>query len=254
LPSRSVGPGVAGMGPEVRSGRVAVLVDKSTQDVDAVDSPNLGQARRSRLTIRGGHAQADAPVRAAGVVMLHVLGQDTLQVVPVPNQRPVHALRPDGTHPPFGVGVRLGRAWWDLDGFDSGRGKTASNAAVNLASRSRIRNRSRLACSSRSISRLRAACAIHSPVGCVVTPGRCTRRRSSSTTNNTYNRVSPTVSTVRSHTRAGQRPARAGTPSNSGRYAVVRARGGDGAGSAAPKQRTPGCRACGTPHDPVWLE
>jgi hypothetical protein len=42
---------------------------------------------------------------------------------------------------------------------------TASNAAVNFASRSRIRYRNHGACSSRSISRLRACCVTQAPVG-----------------------------------------------------------------------------------------
>jgi transposase len=74
---------------------------------------------------------------------------------------------------------------------------TASNAAVNLASRSRIRNQNRSTRWSRSISRFRAIWVTHSLVGCAVTPARCTRRRSSSTMNSTYSRVNPTVSTVR---------------------------------------------------------
>src|SRR5438045_8746048 len=49
---------------------------------------------------------------------------------------------------------------------------TASKAAVNFESRSRMRNRNRWACSSRSISRLRAAWVTHAPVGWAVTPAR----------------------------------------------------------------------------------
>src|SRR5205807_535552 len=42
-----------------------------------------------------------------------------------------------------------------------------------------------------------AAWVTHAPVGCPVMPARWTRRWSSSITNGTYRRVSPTVSTVR---------------------------------------------------------
>ena len=79
----------------------------------------------------------------------------------------------------------------------SAAANTVSKAVVNLASRSRMRNRNRVACSPMSINTLRAAWATHAPVGWAVTPARCTRRRSISRMNSTYNRVSPTVSTVR---------------------------------------------------------
>jgi hypothetical protein len=49
---------------------------------------------------------------------------------------------------------------------------TASNAVVNLASRSRIRYRNRCTRSSRSISRFRACWVAHAPVGWAVIPAR----------------------------------------------------------------------------------
>src|SRR4051812_6266115 len=63
------------VGGRALSGRMAVLVHKSAQDVDAVDPPNLGEARRLRLTVGGGHAQVDAPMGPGGVVVLHVHGE-----------------------------------------------------------------------------------------------------------------------------------------------------------------------------------
>ena len=45
-----------------------------------------------------------------------------------------------------------------------------SNAAVKFEPRSRIMNLTRCGCSPRSIIRLRACWAVHSPVGCRVTP------------------------------------------------------------------------------------
>jgi len=54
--------------------------------------------------------------------------------------------------------------------------KTASKAAVNLASRSRIRNRSRGPASSRFMSKLRACWVSQAPVGWAVTPRMCIRR------------------------------------------------------------------------------
>jgi hypothetical protein len=88
------------------------------------------------------------------------------------------------------------------------------------------------------------------PVGCAASPARCTRRRSSSTTNNTYSRLSPTVSTAKNHTPACRRPACAEMPSNWDRWGAAPGRAGADAGSAAPRRPMHRCRACGTPHDP----
>jgi hypothetical protein len=53
------------------------------------------------------------------------------------------------------------------------------------------------------MSRLRACCAVHDPVGCAVTPRMCTRRVWISITNKTYSRLRNTVSTCRkSHARS----------------------------------------------------
>src|SRR4051794_2333964 len=67
------------------SGRAAVLVDKPAEDIDPFDPSNLVQAGRRRFADHGGHAEADAGGRAAGVVVRHVLGHDLLQVTPVPD-------------------------------------------------------------------------------------------------------------------------------------------------------------------------
>jgi hypothetical protein len=62
--------------------------------------------------------------------------------------------------------------------------KTASKAAVNLASRSRIRNRKRWLVSSRFISGLRACWVSHAAVGWAVTPRMWTLRVGRSMTKN----------------------------------------------------------------------
>ena len=62
--------------------------------------------------------------------------------------------------------------------------KTASKAAVNLASRSRMRNRNRCPASPRSMVRLRACWVSQAPVGWAVTPRMCTRRVACSMTKN----------------------------------------------------------------------
>jgi hypothetical protein len=72
--------------------------------------------------------------------------------------------------------------------------KTASKAVVNLASRSRMRNRNRWPVSSRCISRLRASWVSHAPVGCGVTPRMWTLREACSMTKNAYSRCRVMVS------------------------------------------------------------
>ncbi|KUL47621.1 hypothetical protein ADL28_31950 [Streptomyces violaceusniger] len=79
--------------------------------------------------------------------------------------------------------------------------KTASNAAVNSLSRSRMRNRERPALSPRSMSRLRASWVTHAPVGWAVTPRTWTRRVAISMTKKTWRRLRKTLATcVKSQT------------------------------------------------------
>src|SRR5262249_17893195 len=73
--------------------------------------------------------------------------------------------------------------------------KIPSKAQVNLASRSRMRNRKEPIRSPRSISRLRACCEVQGPSGRAVTPRICTCRVATSITNSTYRRLRKTVST-----------------------------------------------------------
>jgi hypothetical protein len=126
------------MGRGVRSGRVAVLVDKSTQDVDAVDPPNLGQAGRCRLTVGGGYAKVNAPMGAGGVVVLHVDGEHLLQVAPVPDQQPVQALGSGPCAP------------------SAPRRRSPLAPGAGSAHRSRGSSRANIANTSRSCRRLRA--------------------------------------------------------------------------------------------------
>ena len=98
--------------------------------------------------------------------------------------------------------------------------KTASNAAVNLASRSRMRNRKRRPASSRSMSRLRACWVSQAPVGWAVTPRMCTRRVACSMTKNAYSRCRVMVSRWNrsqariacAWARRNSRPGRSGSP------------------------------------------
>src|ERR1017187_1986319 len=115
-------------------------------------------------------------VGAVIVVMLRVLGQDLAKVLFAMDQQVVeHSRRSVLTY-------RSAKefAWGDRTGVLMIRmpfpAKTSSNIGVNLLSRSRIRNLKRPARSPRSMSRLRACCAVHAPVGLAVTPRMCTRR------------------------------------------------------------------------------
>jgi hypothetical protein len=73
----------------------------------------------------------------------------------------------------------------DRGADDPDIGTAASNAAVNLLSRSRIKNRNRSVRSPKSINRLRACWGDPRPVGWAVIPAMCTRRRPRSITTRT---------------------------------------------------------------------
>ena len=114
----------------------------------------------------------------------------------------VVAARVDGSPQ---VDERLGGS---QQGTDLQPAKTSSNAPVNLASRSRMRNRNEPMRPARSMTRLRACWAVQAPSGYWVTPRMCTRWVAIFRTNSTYNRLRKIVSMVRSHTPAGPPPGR----------------------------------------------
>ena len=68
------------------SGCSAVVVDQSTEDVDAFDPIAQLYGRRGR---RHGDAEPEAAVGSAGVVMPQVLGEHVLQMRPAPDQCPI---------------------------------------------------------------------------------------------------------------------------------------------------------------------
>jgi hypothetical protein len=73
----------------------------------------------------------------------------------VADQQPVQALGPDGTHPPFGIRAFAMGAWGGIFSTATPAAvNTAGKAALNLASRSRTRNRNPAARSPNSISRV----------------------------------------------------------------------------------------------------
>src|SRR5262249_47487753 len=150
------------------------------------------------------------------VVMPGIGPQHRPQMPLAVDQHPVRALSPHGSYPPFRIAVRArsprrglpeppalaGRANHQTRGGvctirTPSLAKTSSNAAVNLASRSRMRNRSEPIRSPLSISRLRACWAVHARSGWPVTRRMCTLRVAISMTNSTYRRLRKTVSTVK---------------------------------------------------------
>ena len=99
-----------------------------------------------------------------GVVVLDVRDEDGTEVSFAGDEEAVGAFGAGCAYPSFGerwtVALRRGR-----DDGCAVAGELASNAAVNLLSRSRMRNRKHPALSPRSMSRLRASWVTHAPVG-----------------------------------------------------------------------------------------
>jgi hypothetical protein len=60
---------------EAPSGRVAVLVDQSAEEVNPFDQPNRLHLGGRRFALGGGHGEVDASMRPGGVVVHHVGSQ-----------------------------------------------------------------------------------------------------------------------------------------------------------------------------------
>jgi hypothetical protein len=119
-----------------------VLMDQPTEPISSCDPPR----RRQDSWLAGLKRRlAQGAVRAAAVVMANVRGQYRLQLPASQDQHPVQHLPPDGAHPAMGVGIcpRRGARTGVCSTSIASAAKTASNAAVNLVSRSRTRNRNR---------------------------------------------------------------------------------------------------------------
>jgi hypothetical protein len=96
---RVLGRAVCSRGGRVR--RTPILVDHAAEDVDAVDSPS-GSPRGGVNRCRYGRLEVHSPVGPAGVEVLNVGMQDSLQMGAVPDEHPVQALGADRAHEPFG--------------------------------------------------------------------------------------------------------------------------------------------------------
>ena len=150
-----------------------VFVYEATEPVSSQRPDGRSGVRRGAAS---GRLLMERSVRTVGVVVLDVLAQHRREVARSGDQEMVEAFTAQGADEAFRdrvrsrcpTGVRMMRM--------SAPAKTASKAAVNLLSRSRIRNRNRAARSPRSMSRLRACWVTQAPVGWAVIPAMCTRR------------------------------------------------------------------------------
>ena len=108
-------------------------MDQSAEDVNALNAPNLVGTGVGQLDRWNRHVKVDAAVRAAGVVVVNVVGQDPFEVSSVPYQDPIQAFGADGAYPAFGVGVRLRRPRWGPERLDAGRGENCIERRGELA-------------------------------------------------------------------------------------------------------------------------
>src|SRR2546430_2950984 len=95
-----------------------------------------------------------------------VLAQDLPQMALVPDQGAVQELAPASPDPAFGDRVHAGVATSPSTVPIPASARIASNAAVKFGPRPRIMTLTRCACSPRSVIKLRACWAVHSPDGC----------------------------------------------------------------------------------------
>src|ERR1035437_5512897 len=106
--------------------------------------------------------------RTMFVVVIEELAEDRFELTAMEHQHPVEALPADA----FARGDRIGVAMFRMP---SGA-NTSSKLAVNLASRSRIKNFAWRPCSARSKLRLRACWVTHSPTGLTWRTGQRSNR------------------------------------------------------------------------------
>jgi hypothetical protein len=115
-----------------------VLVDRSAEHLSAL---NPAFQRHHNVLVLIGWALLAGLVRVVRVVMLGVLLQDRSKVAFVVDQHPVSAFGSDGAHPVLGVAIGRGVRGGVFITVTPSPAKTSSKTAVNLASRSRMRNR-----------------------------------------------------------------------------------------------------------------
>jgi hypothetical protein len=138
-------------------------VDEPTEHVVA---SNVAERRGSKghFAERCGHFEPKTAVRPMLVVMPNVVVKDCFEMMTAENERPVEALFPYGSYPPLRIRVSRGDRTGVLITSMPSETNTSSKLAVNLASRSGIKNRNDRPFSVRSPARLRATSVTNEPV------------------------------------------------------------------------------------------
>jgi hypothetical protein len=157
------------------------------------------------------------------VVVHRVVGQHPLEVTPVEHQDRVQALSPHGAHPALRAGVGLRRPRRNPHYLNTGRGAHRVEAGGELAVPIPDEQAEPTSVLVDVPQQIAGRLGNPSASGWAVTPVRCTRRRSSSITKNTYSRVSRWSLPSRSHTPVPR-------PPGWDRRGVVPGRGDAGAG------------------------
>jgi len=112
---------------------VAVFVEETAKHICPFDPPDLFDAFRCRFRRTNWNVEIDAAVRAGGVVVPDLLGQDAFEVAAVLDQDPVQTLGPDSAYPALGVGVSLRRPRRGLEHLDASRGEDRVEPGGELA-------------------------------------------------------------------------------------------------------------------------
>jgi len=116
-------------------------VDWSAKDVGSSDERGVGIGDWDHHFGDGrGAPLLEGPVRPVPVVMIHVLDEDSFEMVPAEDEEPVQAFTADGADKPLADRVRAWRHDGRLDDPDPVGCEEASKEEVNLVSRSRMRN------------------------------------------------------------------------------------------------------------------
>src|ERR1035441_8240003 len=161
----------------------AIFADQATDasvssDAVLTEIDRFGQRLQRRGAVQGA-------VRPMLVVVDLVVAQDPPQMVLVPDQGAVQELAAASPDPAFGDPVHAGRPHVAQHGPDPGAGQDRVERGGEVRSPVADHELLRSACPQRSMSRLRSCWAVHSPVGCRVTPRMRMRRVACSITAST---------------------------------------------------------------------
>jgi hypothetical protein len=122
----------------VTSCDLGIFVDQAAESVPPEHADTC--TFRQGIGSPGRRILLQRPVRPVGVVVIGVLAEDEPQMPLASDQHLVQAFAAGAADPAFGDRVRARRLHGCFDGPDADGGEHGINAAVNLASRSRIRN------------------------------------------------------------------------------------------------------------------